>query len=214
MNGKQPADVLDGLKKRAEAAKQKLEEMGEVSSLDEAQLNTWKELQDELAATTKAAKALEKDMMDINQIVGNLSSVPMLKLQKAAQALRKEIRSMSEDDMKDLPKKLADLAAIENQISKINQKINQEKENLTPVPELIERQGEATENVIGKFAKYLAMIGGASAALDSMSEAFDLNLDLSDTLSDVQKATGLTADDFTSIEEGLRHELKKLEYNF
>ena len=203
MNGKQPADVLDGLKKRADEARKKLEEMGEVSSLDEAQLNTWKELQDELAATTKAAKALEKDMMDINQIVGNLSSTPMMKLQKAAQALRKEIRSMSEDDMKDLPKKLADLAAIENQISKINQKINQEKDALNPVPELIERQGEATENVIGKFAKYLAMIGGASAALDAMSEAFDLNLDLSDTLSDVQKATGLTADEVNRLSTAL-----------
>ena len=203
MNGKQPADVLDGLKKRADEARKKLEEMGEVSSLDEAQLNTWKELQDELAATTKAAKALEKDMMDINQIVGNLSSTPMMKLQKAAQALRKEIRSMSEDDMKDLPKKLADLAAIENQISKINQKINQEKEALNPVPELIERQGEATENVIGKFGKYLAMIGGASAALDAMSEAFDLNLDLSDTLSDVQKATGLTADEVNRLSTAL-----------
>lgn len=203
MNGKQPADVLDGLKKRAEAARQKLEEMGDVSTLDDASLKTWKELQDELATTTKAVRSLEREMLDINQIVGNLSSVPMLKLQKAAQALRKEIRSMSEDDMKDLPKKLADLAAIENQISKINQKINQEKENLTPVPELIERQGEATENIIGKFAKYLAMIGGASAALDAMSEAFDLNLDLSDTLSDVQKATGLTADEVNRLSTAL-----------
>ena len=203
MNGKQPADVLDGLKKRAEAARQKLKDLGEESTLDDEQMKTWRELQDELAATTKAAKALEKDLLDVNQVVANLPTTSMDKLQKAARALRKEIREMSEEGMKELPKKLADLTAIENQMVKLNEKINQEKENLTPVPELIERQGEATENVIGKFAKYLAMIGGASAALDAMSEAFDLNLDLSDTLSDVQKATGLTADEVNRLSTAL-----------
>lgn len=203
MNGKQPADVLDGLKKRADEARKKLEEMGDVSSLDEAQLNTYRELQDELAATSKAAKALERDMLDINQVVANLSTTSMEKLQKAAKALRREIRSMSEEDMKELPKKLADLTAIENQMAKLNEKIKQEKESLTPVPDLIAQQAEATESVIGKFGKYLAMIAGAGAALDAMSEAFDLNLDLSDTLSDVQKATGLTADEVNRLSTAL-----------
>ena len=87
MNGKQPADVLDGLKKRAEAARQKLEEMGDVSTLDDASLKTWKELQDELATTTKAVRSLERDMLDINQVVSNLSSTPMVKLQKAAKEM-------------------------------------------------------------------------------------------------------------------------------
>ena len=84
MNGKQPADVLDGLKKRAEAARQKLKDLGEESTLDDEQMKTWRELQDELAATTKAAKALEKDLLDVNQVVANLPTTSMDKLQKAA----------------------------------------------------------------------------------------------------------------------------------
>lgn len=204
MNGKQPADVLDGLKKRAEAAKQKLEEMGDANNLTPDQMKVWTELQEELAATSKAAKALAGEMLDINHVVSNLSATPVVKLQRAAKELRRQIKNLSEEDFASkAPPMLANLTAIENQIEKINARIKDEKGILTPIPELIERQGEATENVMGKFAKYLAMIGGASAALDAMSEAFDLNLDLSDTLSDVQKATGLTADEVNRLSTAL-----------
>ena len=203
MNGKQPADVLDGLKKRAEAARQKLEEMGDVSTLDDASLKTWKELQDELATTTKAVRSLERDMLDINQVVSNLSSTPMEKLQKAAKELRKQIKSLSEEDFDKMPKLLADLTAVENQIEKINGRIKDEKTALEPVPDLIYQQGTATEDVAGKFAKYLAVIGGAGAVFSKLSEGFDLNLDLSDTLADVQKATGLTADEVNGLSTAL-----------
>ena len=88
MNGKQPADVLEGLKKRAEEARQKLDAMGDAANLDDEQLKVWRSLQDEIAAVDKMSKSLQKDMFDLNQIVSNLNSTPLGKLEKAAKALK------------------------------------------------------------------------------------------------------------------------------
>ena len=203
MNGKQPADVLEGLKKRAEEARQKLDAMGDAANLDDEQLKVWRSLQDEIAAVDKMSKSLQKDMFDLNQIVSNLNSTPLGKLEKAAKALKKQIKDLSEDELDKLPKLLTDLASVENQIAKINGKVKEEREALEPIPELIEEQGEATDNIASKFGKYIAAIGGASAVISKLTDAFRGNLELSDKLADVQKVTGLTSKEVKSLSTAL-----------
>ena len=203
MNGKQPADVLEGLKKRAEEARQKLDAMGDAANLDDEQLKVWRSLQDEIAAVDKMSKSLQKDMFDLNQIVSNLNSTPLGKLEKAAKALKKQIKDLSEDNLDELPKLLTDLASVENQIAKINGKVKEQREALEPIPEQIKAQGEATEDAASKFTKYLAIIGGASAVFDKLSDSFQGNLDLSDMLADVQKVTGLTAAEVRDLSTAL-----------
>lgn len=211
LNGQGANNTLEELRKRSEKLTQQLAEMGDVAQLDEKGLKTWENLERELTTVNNGIKKLGSSMKSTADIVNDLSGSSLRQLRDAAKDLRKQINELSEEEMNKLPRLLTDLAKVENQIEKIEDKVTATKKSLSGMPDEVENitgkyneQGRSVESVAAKFAKYLAMIGGASAIFSKLSDAFTKNIDFSDKLADVRKATGLTRDEVDLLSTSLQ----------
>ncbi len=206
LNGTSANNTLEELRKRSESLTKQLKDMGDVSALDPEKLKTWENLQRELTVVDNGIKKLGNSMKSTSDIINNLSGSSLKQLRAAAKDLRTQINELSEEEMDKLPKLLTDLASVENQITKIDNRIEDAKKTLAGVPKNVDDitaryndQGKSIESVMSKFGKYMLSVFGLQEALGKASEAFDKNIALSDKLADVRKATGLTKDEVNEL---------------
>ena len=136
----------------------------------------------------KEIAILKGDAIDINHILLHMKDTPLWKLEKAAEQLKQELRECSENT-----KDFADKAA---QLRRVNKQV-----------ETLHKRFKETENVIVRTAKrlmaYVAVYGGFNYAKDKVIEVAKANLQLSDTFADVQKTTGLAADEMKELSKSI-----------
>lgn len=134
-------------------------------------------LEKALRNVNKELAIVKGEAVDVSYVLDHMKDTPLWKLEKAAKQLQEEIRDCSESTG-EFAEKAAELRKVNAQIDKLK------------------KQFKDTENVVIRTAKrlaaYVAIYGGFNAIVDKMKEMVGLNLQLSDSLADVQKTTGLT----------------------
>ena len=176
---------------------------GSIAELEEMRrkLITIRETQDKVLSArdrdrlTKAIQRVDKelglakgDLLDIDHILANMRDTPLKTLERAAQQLQSEIRDCSEATT-DFTEKAAKLRRVNAQVDKLKKSFK-EKESV------ISRTAK-------RLAAYVAIYGGFNFVLGKIKEMIQANLQLSDSFADVQKTTGLTAEQVKDLSKSI-----------
>lgn len=202
VDGKQAVDVMKALSKQAKITRDNLKEM-EAKGL----INTdeYKDLVRELKSVESALKQGKNAYMEVDKVMANLSGTTLTNLQKALKQVRKDMHSLSADDPM-MKVKMAQYQAIDNQIGKIT---GQWK-----------RQDGAIRSVIKRLTAYVSVYGGFNLISGQLTKIVQGNIAFSDSLADIRKTTGLSAEDVNRLSDAInkidtrtsREELHSLAY--
>ena len=161
---------LEKIKKSLEYYKKnKLEVGGDTKEL--------KEIEKALREIEKTGRGAHMSMADIDKLIKDLDSASVEQLTIAAKELQ--------DQLQDAVRGTQEYAETAAKLREVNLELKKAK-----------KEWEGQENVIVRTAKrlaaYVAVYGGFNEIMGKMKEVVNMNLQLSDSMADVQKTTGLT----------------------
>ena len=161
---------LDRLKKTLEDYKKKLK------ATDTQGL---KQIQDALQNIEKQQKKVARETVNIDDTLKNLRTAPLEDLQKAAARLQSEL-SEAERNTEEYVKASRKLRSVNAQIKEVK------------------RSWEEHDNQIvatmKRLTSYVLVYAGFNEVVGRMKQLLQANLELSDSMADIQKTTGLTAE--------------------
>ena len=131
---------------------------------------------------------LKGNAVDINHVLENLKDTPLSVLEKAAAQLKEEINNCAESS-EDFVEKSAKLREVNAQVDKLKKQFKD--------------HGNVVEKTAKRLMAYVAVYGGFNELMGRLKELTQLNLQLSDSLADVQKTTGLTGVELHELGRGL-----------
>lgn len=177
MDSKQAVDMMKVLQRQSQQLRKELDEMQSMGLGPEDK--QYKQKLDEFKAVEKAIRNNRTAYIDLDQVVKELNKTTLRKLQDSLKQCRKEMNNLTADDPK-MKKLIQQYQQIDNQIGKIT---GQWK-----------RQDGAILSVIKRLTAYVSVYGGFNFISSQLQQIFTKNLEFSDSLADIQKTTGLSAD--------------------
>ena len=163
---------LEKLKKRLEEIRQK--EI--VLNTSNAQKKI-KDIDEAIGKVNARIAGAKGGVSDFNKFIKDIDGKSLDELEKAASQLEAELRHVSRNT-NEFVEKSAQLRQVGTAIDEVKKKMKEH------------------DNVIAKttkrLASYVAVYGGFNAIIGKMREMINANLQLSDSMADVQKTTGLT----------------------
>ena len=122
--------------------------------------------------------------VDLDDVLNNLDSKSFEDLQAAAEKLQAELKQTAQNT--------EEFATKSAQLRDVNKQLDEVKDNW-------KETNKETESGIGKVLKYVAAYAGIDQIIDKLKQWFNGNVELSDSLSAIQKTTGLSADAVASL---------------
>ena len=154
LNGNKARNVLEGLRRGAESLKKELEELKATGLPDDDK--RVKQLTAALKDATSAVNAAERNLIDFDNIVKNLSSQSLKKLEAAARQLKKQMSYLNNDDPK-LNELIKQYQTINEQIDNItnrwkkqNTELNQTEKELLDIKKIIDSLDTQSVDVLEK----------------------------------------------------------------
>lgn len=176
MDGKQAVDMIKGLQKQIQATRKELDQMQQAGiGPDDPQ---YKKKLDELKAMQKAVNQNKTAYIDLDQVVKELNKTTLAQLQRSLKECRKQMNNLTADDPR-MKKLIQQYQQIDNQIGKIT---GQWK-----------RQDGAILSVAKRLTAYVSVYGSFNFISGLLQNVLQKNLEFSDSLADIQKTTGLSA---------------------
>lgn len=164
-------DDLEKLKKRLEEIRNKEIKLGNPDAEEGI-----KEIDDALAGVDRKLDDLKNGALDLDRILKNPRAASFEDLERAAKVLEKQIKRCAENT--------AEFAAKSEELRKVNKQLDE-----------IKKSFQEQENIILKTAKrlasYVLVYAGFNEIVGWMKQGINANLELSDSMADVQKTTGL-----------------------
>ena len=195
MEGKQALDHMKMLRNQAISLRGELEAMEKVGMQDTDQYKTKVE---DLKRTERAIRQNKSAYIDLNDAVNNLSKHSLAYLQKALRETKKRMNALDPAALAkaggDYNKELAKLAShyrtIDNYIGKLTGEWK--------------RQDGAILSVVRRLWAYVSVYSGFNMLVGSVQSMIDKNLELSDSMADIRKASGLSADEVARLSDEIR----------
>lgn len=174
---------LEKLKKRLEEIRQKEIRLGSPDAEEQI-----KEIDEAIVKVKQRINAASEEAIDFEKVLKDPKSATFKELEATAKQLEEELKNCVKgtDEFID---KSASLREVNSQLEEIRE------------------QWEEQENVIAKTAKrfltYISVSGGFYAMIGKAKEYWNANLELSDSLADVQKTTGLSYESVAKLSENI-----------
>lgn len=166
---------LERLKKTLQEYKSQLQ-VGDTRGLEDIQ-NAFRSIEE-------AERKAKQEAVDIDNVMKNLKTVPMNDLKIAAQQLQEELNAATQGTEEFITKS-AQLRQVNTQIETVNK---QWKEH-----------DNAVVRVIKRLTAYVLVYAGFNELWGKVKQLTQANLDLSDSLANIQKATGLSAESVAEL---------------
>lgn len=161
---------LDKLKKTLEDYKKKLK------ATDSQGL---KEIQDALQNIEKQQKKVARETVNIDDTLSNLRTAPLEDLQKAAAKLQAELSEAERNT--------EEYIIASRRLRSVNAEIKEVKKSW-------EEHDNQIVATMKRLTSYVLVYAGFNEVVGRMKQLFQANLELSDSMADIQKTTGLTAE--------------------
>lgn len=145
----------------------------------------------ELERVSKALRAIDEASVragsgieNMDEFIKNLDKKSMNELKAAAAQLQTELNNAARDT-KEFSDKSKQLKQVNAQIESVNKSWK--------------TQDGAVKSVIKRLTAYVAVYGGFNMVIGKLKEMASANLELSDTLADIRKTTGLSAESVAEL---------------
>lgn len=187
MEGKGAQNVMKVLQQQAQAVRKELEAMEKAGQMD---TDDYKKKIDELKALERAVNQNKTAYINLDSVVKNLNKTTLRDLQRSLKECRKQMQNLTADDPK-MKKLMAQYRAIDNQIGQIT---GQWK-----------RQDGAIKSVFHRLLAYVSLYGTFNFVTGQIKQITDKNLALSDSMADIRKVSGLSADEINRLSDELHN---------
>ena len=185
MEGQQAVNLMQAIQRQAKNTRKELEAMERAGQID---TDDYKEKKKDLESMERAIRANRTAYIDLDKTVKELNKTTLGQLQKALKECRKQMQNLTADDPK-MKKLIAQYRAIDNQIGQITGQWR--------------RQDGAIGSVIKRLTPYVSVYGGFNLIKNALSSVAQKNLEFSDQLVDIQKTTGLSANNVALLSENI-----------
>ena len=185
MEGQQAVNLMQAIQRQAKNTRKELEAMERAGQID---TDDYKEKKKDLESMERAIRANRTAYIDLDKTVKELNKTTLGQLQKALKECRKQMQNLTADDPK-MKKLIAQYRAIDNQIGQITGQWR--------------RQDGAIGSVIKRLTAYVSVYGGFNLIKNALSSVAQKNLEFSDQLADIQKTTGLSANNVALLSENI-----------
>ena len=174
--------TFDGTYEDLEKLKKSLEEYKK--SLEVSDTKGLKKIEDALSTIEKKQKNSVLSAKELDKVLLSLKTASLENLQKAAAQLQEEL-SETERDAEKYVEKSMDLRRVNEQINKVKRSW-QEHDN----------QIVAT---IKRLTSYVLVYAGSNEVVGRIKQLYQANLQLSDSLADIEKTTGLSTESVAEL---------------
>lgn len=185
MEGQQAINLMQAMQRQAKQTRKELELMEKSGRM---KTDEYKQKKKDLDSMERAIRANRTAYIDLDKTVGKLNKTTLGQLQKALKECRKQMQNLTADDPK-MKKLITQYRAIDNQIGKITGQWR--------------RQDGAISSVIKRLTAYVSVYGVFNMIRRSVSSVVKKNLEFSDQLADIQKTTGLSAENVSALSESI-----------
>lgn len=185
MEGQQAVNLMQAIQRQAKNTRKELEAMERAGQID---TDDYKEKKKDLESMERAIRANRTAYIDLDKTVKELNKTTLGQLQKALKECRKQMQNLTADDPK-MKKLIVQYRAIDNQIGQITGQWR--------------RQDGAIGSVIKRLTAYVSVYGGFNLIKNALSSVAQKNLEFSDQLADIQKTTGLSANNVALLSENI-----------
>lgn len=161
VNSDPAKNAFQSLLTAAEGLRKKLDEM-RASGIKEEDLEIYNKMVNDLNLLEGTVKKTIRQVVNIDEVINNLSGTSMTKLQQAAKKLRKDIDNLAESDVEELTRKLTQLTSIENQMKKLGEGIAAQKQAI-----------DMANNALGEFSEQEQPLTAVEKEILRIKEAMD-----------------------------------------
>lgn len=183
MEGKGAQNVMKAIAQQAKKTRDELEAMEKAGKID---TDEYKDKISELKSLERAINQNKNAYIDLDRVVKNLNGTTLHNLQRSLKECRKQMQNLTADDPK-MKKLIVQYRAIDNQIGKITGQYK--------------RQEGAIVSVGKRLLSYIGIYGAYNFVSNQISKITDKNLELSDSMADIRKASGLSADEVSRLSD-------------
>ena len=203
MEGKAAQETMTLLSKKAQQLRADLEAMEQAGQID---TEDYKKTVEELNRVQRAINQNRTAYINLKNIVANLNKTTLRELQRALKECRKQMNNLTAGDPK-MKVLMAQYRAIDNQIGKITGQYK--------------RQTGVVEGLVKRLSAYVGVYGAYNFITGQIGEVVSKNVELSDSLADIRKVSGLSAKEVNELSDKIHaldtrtasEELHQLAYN-
>ena len=173
---------FDGTYEDLEKLKKSLEEYKK--QLNISDVDGLEEINKALESISQREQEASEGMEDIEEVISNIKSLPLEKLEKVAAQLQRELSS-SVRNTEDYVRTSARLRQVNAEIDRVRRSWKEHNNQI-----------EAT---IKRLASYVMVYAGFNEIWGRTKQLFTENVELSDSLADIQKTTGMSAESVAEL---------------
>lgn len=203
VNSDQGKKAFQELISAAETLRTKLKEMKDKGLKDE-DIKEFNELASDLNKIDALIQKSTKDMIKIDDVLKDISGQSIKTLRAALKQLKDAMVSLD-------PKKLADqgksyteeMAKMQVQARTLEERIESLTGTTRKNGKAFEEQGGLIAKTVKRLSSYVLVYSGFNFVKNQIANVVKENIDLSDQLADIQKTTGLSAENVASLSENI-----------
>lgn len=190
LDGKQADKMLDVLRKKSETLGNEIKDLGNkrlsvgLSGQEAQRLDA---LNKEFRETRRQARELANQTRDVSSVLNKLSTAPIKAIKDAIRATEASMQKLDRSTAKYAERK-KQLALLRGELARINEEGGKNIKVFNQIAQTAKR-----------LASYVLVYAGFNELVAGMRKMYEMNVALSDQLSDIEKTTGIAGQELAEL---------------
>lgn len=197
LDGKQAEKMLDVLKIKSSDLKDEIRRLNEqrvTTGLTGNEAKRLDALNKEYRETRRVAREAAQQVKDVDDIIKRLSTAPIKAIKDSIKALEAQMSRLDRSTER-YAKKKEQLRLLREELDRINGKTKELTDSTNQSSNAFDQIGKTMK----RLASYVLVYAGFNQLVDGLRKMYDMNVQLSDQLSDIEKTTGLAGNELADL---------------
>lgn len=197
LDGKQAEKMLDVLKIKSSDLKDEIRRLNEqrvTTGLTGDEAKQLDALNKEYRETRRVAREAAQQVKDVDDIIKRLSTAPVKAIKDSIKALEAQMARLDRSTER-YAKKKEQLRLLREELDRINGKTKELTDSTNQSSNAFDQIGKTMK----RLASYVLVYAGFNQLVAGLRKMYDMNVQLSDQLSDIEKTTGLAGNELADL---------------
>lgn len=197
LDGKQAEKMLDVLKIKSSDLKDEIRRLNEqrvTTGLTGDEAKRLDALNKEYRETRRVAREAAQQVKDVDDIIKRLSTAPVKAIKDSIKALEAQMARLDRSTER-YAKKKEQLRLLREELDRINGKTKELTDSTNQSSNAFDQIGKTMK----RLASYVLVYAGFNQLVAGLRKMYDMNVQLSDQLSDIEKTTGLAGNELADL---------------
>lgn len=197
LDGKQAEKMLDVLKIKSSDLKEEIRRLNEqrvTTGLTGDEAKQLDALNKEYRETRRVAREAAQQVKDVDDIIKRLSTAPVKAIKDSIKALEAQMARLDRSTER-YAKKKEQLRLLREELDRINGKTKELTDSTNQSSNAFDQIGKTMK----RLASYVLVYAGFNQLVAGLRKMYDMNVQLSDQLSDIEKTTGLAGNELADL---------------